>query len=104
MKNVLLLTAIVATGIGLELTSPAPEPKVVIPSPIVEKKTEMLCPVVGDGRTYTSSETTESSEPVREYIHCRKCETGALFPLEKDPTVGRCSYCHEEYSDAFHKE
>ena len=101
----LLFVTVIATGVGLELNSPAPEPKVVVPVHTVEKKVELICPVVGDGRSYTSQpETTESTETIREYIHCRKCETGALFPLDKDPTTGRCSYCHEEYPGTFSKE
>jgi hypothetical protein len=100
MKNVILIASVLAAGIGLELTSPAPEPK--SSETVPTEKHELLCPVVGDGRTYIS-QTSEPTEVRMEYIHCRKCEIGALFPLEADPNTGRCSYCHEEYPDAFNK-
>ena len=107
MKYTLLaVTAAVATTFGLELAK--------APTPVAEQKPEtklysttfhvetILCPVVGDGKSYSKTvEPTEPGEVVQEYIHCRKCEVGALFPLEKDPSVGRCSYCHEEFADAF---
>ena len=114
MKTALLLAA-AALGIAAVTQSvtnaplilkPAKEemPRVIVNS--TRQEAQPLCPVVGDGRPsdyhVQAEQINEFGEKViMEYIHCRKCEIGALFPLEDKPTAGRCSYCHELYEGLF---
>ena len=106
-REIVLVVTSLLTGLGL-IESNQPEQTPVKIEPVVTNvsHTTPLCPVVGDGRTsdykIQAEQFDSNGEPVvMEYIHCRKCEVGALFPLIDTPTTGRCSFCHEEFPDTF---
>jgi hypothetical protein len=111
MKTFTLITtlALCVAGVTQLWLKPAKEeqPRVLIKSERGSTTTP-ICPVVGDGHVdrYTIQEQINEygDKVVSGYIHCRKCETGALFPLESNPTTGRCSYCQELYQNTFSKE
>jgi hypothetical protein len=116
MKTILLLSlamlgAIAMTDAFSGWLNPAKQelPTVIIESRPYNEQKQPLCPVVGDGKQsdykLRTEVTDDNGQPiVMEYIHCRHCQIGALFPVENDPTTGRCSYCHELYKGTFTEE
>lgn len=116
MKTILLLSLAMlgAVAITQSFNLPLKPAKQELPEVIIETRRQSeqrqeLCPVVGDGRPTDYKLRTEliddnGQTAVMQYIHCRRCEIGALFPVENEPTTGRCSYCHELYKGMFSEE
>jgi hypothetical protein len=115
MKTIALFTAIALSVTAVWLNQPgdlipAKEeyPRVLVKSGTTSSSQPLLCPVVGEGKIdiYTAKEYVDENEAkvVHGYTHCRKCEIGALLPLENNPSTGRCSHCNALYENTFSLE